>query len=298
MMQEKDQLSILIPVYNANCVNLVRQLQQQAVQAGIDYEIIVADDASPLRAAVEPNQAINSMSHCRFVTKECNTGSAATRNFLAHESRYRWLLFVDCDIEIADSRFISRYLSVLQGDVVSGGIAIGGDATALQSCLRYRYERHEAPNHSAAMRQQRPYRSFRSVNFIIRRDVMLACPFDERFKRSGYEDVLLGKRLHEQGFTICHIDNPVVMTDYEANSDYVVKTERSLHTLHEFRDDLRGYSRLLTFADGIHVGAVKSALRLGHRLFGAAIRHNLCGRHPSLRLFTLYKIGYYLNIKD
>ena len=41
-------LSILIPTYNYDCSRLIRDLQAQAEQAGIDYEIIVADDASPI----------------------------------------------------------------------------------------------------------------------------------------------------------------------------------------------------------------------------------------------------------
>ena len=38
-------LSILIPTYNYDCTQLVADLQQQAEQIGINYEIIVADDA-------------------------------------------------------------------------------------------------------------------------------------------------------------------------------------------------------------------------------------------------------------
>jgi hypothetical protein len=56
---------------------------------------------------------------------------------------------------------------------------------------------------------------------------------------------------------------------------------------------------LLTLVDGIHLGIVKSVIRLWHRLFGAIERRNLCGQRPSLTVFKLYKIGYYitLNIK-
>ena len=40
-------LSILIPTYDYDCRHLVNDLHEQAEQAGIVYEIIVADDASP-----------------------------------------------------------------------------------------------------------------------------------------------------------------------------------------------------------------------------------------------------------
>ena len=106
---KKKELSILIPNYNNVCVELVAVLQKQAELLGISYEIIVADDASPFKESVMQNQTINSLPNCRFISKEQNTGSAATRNFLARESQYRWLLFLDCDIVIPDAHFLERH---------------------------------------------------------------------------------------------------------------------------------------------------------------------------------------------
>ena len=53
------------------------------------------------------------------------------------------------------------------------------------------------------------------------------------------------------------------MTRYEENADYINKVERSLRTLHSFRSELRGYSRLLTLADGIHLGMVRRSSASG-----------------------------------
>lgn len=295
------ELSILIPVYNDNCTPLATELSRQAEAIGeLSYEIIVADDCSPDRAAVAPNRAVNALPHGRYIERPQNVGSAANRNLLARESRYEWLLFVDCDMDISSPDFLRRYLSeaaTAGADVIMGGIAIGGDAETLATNLRYRYEKHHEPHHTAPERSRRPFQSFRSCNFLIRRDTMLSCPFDERFKGSGYEDVMFGKQLKTAHIAIAHIDNPVLMTDYETNEDYVAKVERSLNTLHVFRHDLKGYSRLLTLADGIHIGLVRRCITLAHRLFGSMMRRNLCGHHPSLTIFKLYKLGYYLSIK-
>ena len=296
MEQKKTELSILIPVYNTVCVNFVRQLQQQAELTGIDYEIIVADDASPLQHCVEENRQISQLPHCQYLMKEVNTGAAATRNFLAQQSRYQWLLFLDCDMQLPNEQFITRYLASLTAPVINGGLSIGGDTRLLCSNLRYRYEKAEEPNHTPQRRQQRPYQSFRSTNFLIRRDIMLNHPFDERFRRSGYEDVFFGKQLRQHQVAITHIDNPLLMTDYETNADYVSKVERSLHTLYLFRQELRGYSRLLTLAEGIHIGVVRRFLAFLHRILAPMERRNLCGNHPNLTLFKLYRLGYYLNI--
>jgi hypothetical protein len=223
-----------------------------------------------------------------------NTGSAATRNFLARGARYDWLLFLDCDMEIVHSSFIRRYLDTEAVGVINGGISIGDGRS---QNLRYRYEKESEPFHTAEQRRRRPYQSFRSTNFIIERKSMLACPFDERFTRSGYEDVMLGKELRRHNIPITHIDNPTLMTDFETNPDYIAKIERSLHTLFRFRKELQGYSRLLTLVDGIHIGVVKTAIRLWHHLFGTLERRNLCGRRPSLTVFKLYRLGYYLNLE-
>jgi hypothetical protein len=83
---------------------------------------------------------------------------------------------------------------------------------------------------------------------------------------------------------------------FESNPDFVSKTEEGLHTLLLFRNELRGYSRLLTLVDGIHIPLILSIIRLSHRLFGTLIRRNLCGQRPNLLLFKLYKLGYYLSV--
>ena len=177
--------------------------------------------------------------------------------------------------------------------VVNGGICIIEDPR-LRHCLRYIYEKAAEPMHTAEKRQANRYQEFRSTNFLADRSVFESCPFDERFTRSGYEDVLFGKTLKQQRISVSHIDNPVMMTEFESNPNYVNKIERSLRTLHEFHQELRGYSRILTFADGIHISAVRTVIRLWHRIFGRLERRNLCSSRPWLKLFNIYRMGYYL----
>jgi len=294
----KQELSILIPAYNSICTGIVERLLKQCearekTHGDFAYEIIVADDHSPHTAAIEANRAIAQMPHCRFIEKETNTGSAATRNFLADESRYEWMLFLDCDMEIASSDFIDNYMDCDHQGVVNGGIAI---AQGPKGNLRYLYEKACEPNHTAEMRQKRPYHSFRSTNFMIERRIMQQCRFDERFKKSGYEDVLFGKQLKKNGIEMHHIDNPTVMTDFESNADYMDKIDRSLQTLYTFRTDLRGFSQLITLNDNIHLGIVRWMLRMLHRCVECAERKNLCSQYPSLKVFNLYRMGRYLTI--
>jgi glycosyltransferase involved in cell wall biosynthesis len=276
-------------------VGLVSVLQQQAAALDITYEILVADDASPDQDAIRINRAINELPHCRYIVKEQNSGSAATRNYLGARSRYHWLLFMDCDIDIPDDRFLERYVKDEHEGVINGGICIADD-DRLRHNLRYLYEKAAEGGHTAEKRQQKPYKDFHTSNFMIRRDLMLAHPFDERFRRYGYEDVLFGKTLRQHGIRIEHIDNPVGFDSFEENLAFVEKTEEGLHTLYEFSNELRGYNYLLTFVNGIHLGFVKAAIRLWHRLFGPIERHRLAGRHPNLTIFKIYKLGYYLSL--
>ena len=145
-------------------------------------------------------------------------------------------------------------------------------------------------------RQQQPYHDFHTANFCVSRQVMLSHPFDERFRYYGYEDVLFGKQLRADHIAITHIDNPMGFCTFESNPDFVSKTEEGLRTLYQFQSELRGYSRLITLVEGIHIPLILSLIRLSHRLFSGLIRHNLCGRHPSLKLFKFYKLGYYTTI--
>lgn len=294
----KRELSILIPVYNYICTPLVQGLCRQLEQLDIRCEIVVAEDGSSDESTLKANKDIGNMPYCRYLPRKENVGRASIRNLLAKESRYQWLLFLDCDMELPGDRFIDTYLHCPAEEVVDGGFAVKENAALMHRNLRYTYEWSEQANHSAARRAASPYRSFRTTNFLIRRDLMLAHPFDERFCNYGYEDVLFGKHLKQAGIGIAHIDNCMVLTDVEPNSVFVSKTEESLRTLYQFRDELRGYSHLLTVVNGIHVPPVRWVIYLWHKLFGCIERSLLCGSHPSLHIFRLYKLGYFLTLKN
>ena len=287
------ELSILIPCYNSRCTAMVRLLQGQCakVEQPFRYEIVVADDGSTDADVVRDNEAVNTLPCCHYVRKPSNTGSAATRNYLAQHSSYPWLLFLDCDMTVPDDHFIARYLQHTDYDVVNGGISIGQGS---DSCLRYLYEKRAESRHAVDKRQLAGFHEFRSTNFLIRRDLMLCTPFDERFTRSGYEDVLFGKTLSEQGATILHTDNPLVLDDFENNADYMLKCERNWRTLYQFRNELQGYSRLLTLVQ--RLSWLRPLIVLLHRLIAPAERRQLTGSRPSLFVFNLYRTGYFASL--
>lgn len=294
----KRELSILIPVYNDVCARLVKVLHSQAEDLGIDYEIIVAEDGSSNQATIEQNREIEQMSHVRHLVRKENVGRAAIRNILAQQSHYAYLLFIDCDVTVPDSLFLMRYMACPFDTVVDGGVSIGGDAQKLKGNLRHIYEKSCEEAHQTACRQRNPYHDFRTTNFMARRSVMTAHPFDERFRHYGYEDVMFGKAMRLHHIPIYHIDNPLCIEDFEDNSRFMEKTEEGLRTLYAFRNELRGYNRLLTMVGITEKSFPLILVRWWHALFGRLERSILTSKHPLLPVYHLYRIGYYVSLKN
>lgn len=264
---------------------------------GLWFEIVVADDGSTDFNAVQANRHINGLRHCRFVERKTNAGRSKIRNFLAKEAKGEWLLFLDSDVAIDDDMFIYRYLKSEGDTVIYGGVQIMDRAGTLSQNLRYRYEKAEEHKHTAGERSKAEHKSFRTTNFMARKDIMLNTPFDESITAYGYEDVLFGKRLCEKGIAVAHIDNPVTLMDYEDNERFVAKTEESLRTLFLLRQKIAGYSNMLAFIGKTTRIGLPSLLLAWHKMANKLERRNLTGRHPCLLVFKLYKIGYYISLK-
>lgn len=302
-------LSILLPSYNNVCVSLVQALQRQAdaLRGKLDkpfrYEIIVADDGSTDAACIDANRVTGDMLHCRYLRMEHNVGRAQIRNVLISESCGDYVLLIDSDLFLCDDNYLYRY-ATSTADVVYGGTRIGGDGLVmvdneantehLKGNLRYIYEKKAEPSHRAVFRQLRPNQEISVCNLYARRDIMEAHPFDSRFKAYGYEDVLFGKRLAESGIEVTHIDNPVLINEFEPNSVFVKKTEEAILTLCRFEQDLEGYSNLKTKVAALGRFIPLSLFRLWHRIMKNKEKRNLTGQKPSLLLFKLYKLGFFL----
>lgn len=302
-------LSILLPSYNNVCVSLVQALQRQAdalwgkLDKPFRYEIIVADDCSTDAACIDANRVIGDMLHCRYLRMEQNVGRAQIRNVLISESRGDYVLLIDSDLFLCDDNYLYKY-ATSTADVVYGGTRIGGEGFAmvdneantehLKGNLRYIYEKKAEPSHRAVFRQLRPNQEISVCNLYARRDIMKAHPFDSRFKAYGYEDVLFGKRLAESGIEVTHIDNPVLINEFEPNSVFVKKTEEAILTLCRFEQDLEGYSNLKTKVTTLGRFIPLPLFRLWHRIMKNKEKRNLTGPKPSLLLFKLYKLGFFL----
>lgn len=289
-----------MPSYNNTCYTLAEALHKQAESiccSDFKYEIIVADDGSTDLNAVEQNSRINELPNCKYIIRKENAGRAAIRNFLARQAKGEYLLFLDSDRQLCSNDFILRYMKLDGAEVACGGLRIGGDDGQLCHNLRYRMEKKYEPNNTARQRQQREYQNFNTSNFITRRDILLKIPFDERFRRYGYEDVMWGKQLHDNNIRILHIDNPIMLDDFETNDAFVRKMETGMHTLHQFREELHDYSSVIKAEEKLNRLHLTALYKLIFNATKYVIRKNLGGKHPAVPLLNIYKLGIFINIK-
>ena len=289
----------------------------------LGFEIIFADDGSADATARQRNAIIAQLPYCQYIERPKNVGRSAIRNFLAHTAHYSHLIFLDGDVAIKRGNFVQTYLAHrTDADVIIGTLhftrmhvafytaedIIGLTKMAKEETkkttepvlyddnLKYRYEQQFLAQHPVKKRMQQPYASFRTTNFMVRRDLLLAYPFDETFHEYGYEDTLFGKQLKEHGATLIHLDNAATIADYEDNATFVAKTEESLRTLAAHAHQLQGYSTLLQPVNKLTRLHLQPLIAFVFELFKGLLHKNLCSNSPSVFLFNVYKLGYYINL--
>lgn len=289
-----DSLSILIPVYNWDCTQLVRDLHFQGLVLGIPYEIIVADDCSTDEELQEKSRIVaESHENCRYFGLKHNIGRAAIRNFMADQSKYEKLLFLDCDSAIKDKLFLKKYVEVAdKAAVICGGIIHPDEIPQKGMELRYLYEKSAAFERSAGFRSKNPYLRFTSFSFLIEKSVFMAIRFDESYVGYGYEDVQFGHELEQNGISILHIDNPLAHLGLENSDAYLNKTRQAVLNAFEHKNEIGDSSKLLTHYNKVLKFRMRWLFRFIWAFFQKSMEKNLLGPKPRLRLFSLYKLCY------
>lgn len=283
-------LSILIPVYNVNCVSLVKKLYELALLTGIPFEILLVDDASCEEVRKE-NRVLNMLDGCHVLELNENHGPAFVRNYLGKQARYPYLLFLDTDTMPVSEDFLSVYLDYAGEQVVCGGFSY---QKMDDTDLRFKYGAR-VESQSATERGKYPYQRFISMNFFIPRELFLQVRFDETF-HLGYEDTVFGKRLKEAGISVLHIENPVWHMVVEDASAFLAKTRRSVKNLLGYEQELFPYVRLLRWYNGVKRFHAVAFTAFVFRLSQNLLEKNLTGKHPSLRFFAFYKLGYFCRL--
>jgi len=223
-------LSICIPIYNYDVRQLVRDLHRQASDAGVDFEILLADDGSQPQY-LELNRECATLSNTHLKELQKNGGRSRIRNLLAQWAMHPWLVFMDCDSQCPDNRFIQRYLDNLDDAlIVCGGRTYRSVPPQDGTLLHWLFgtQREVKP---ATIRARKPNHSFMTNNFVISSQLMKEITFNESLIGYGHEDTLFGLELLKKQIHIKHIDNPLIHVGLQNAEEFLSKTREGTRNL-------------------------------------------------------------------
>ncbi len=285
---------MLIPTRDFVPAELVEQIHRQAQDLGEPFEILVLDDASTQPEIQQGLARLEQNGWCRILTQQVNQGRAKARNILYKASTGRILLFIDSDARVIDAQFLSRHLAdISRAEVVCGGLT-NPPPPAPEGCeLRYRYETNaqRKGHRTAAWRNKHPYKSIASFQLLMRREVMERVPFQETIAGYGYEDVVFGLQLQEQGISVLHTDNNLEHTGINSNAAFLSNTEEAMHTLAALPEQWQQQIPLACTVRKLEKRHIAPIVRGLFHLIKPRIRRNLLGHHPSIHLYQTYKLG-------
>lgn len=294
-------LSILIPTYNYNVLQLILELQKQCLECKIIFEILVFDDGSKL--FVDENQHINSLENCRFEALKKNIGRSAIRNVLAKNAKFNSLLFLDADTIPIHNQFIKNYIVQITEDekIVYGGIKYQKQKPKKSQVLRWKYG-NSRESLSVEKRNENPYLSLLTLNFLIHKNIFEKVSFNETIPNLRHEDTLFSYNLKQQRIKIIHINNPVYHLGLDDFEVAIKKENESIIGLKYLIDHNllpTDYVRLSKIALRIKELKINFAFVFFYKTTRFIFLKNLSSNNPSLFIFDLYRLGNfcYLNAK-
>jgi len=290
-------LSILIPTYNFNIFPLVKEVHRQASELQITFEILVYDDASS-KTFDHSNASIAEFSHCYFKKLPVNIGRSAIRNTLSNNAQYESLLFIDAGTMPENNAFIAKYIALINNVAVTGGMTYKKEPIAKPYKLRWLYTKNRELNY---VQNKQISNLFHSSNFLIQKWALKKHPFDESLKGYGYEDLLFYDLLLKNGITVDFVNNPVIHMADDTTSEFIAKSEQGLQNLHglitskQLSVQTSGISK--TYSK-LNVFGLQYPIAWTYKIFKPLLLLNLKSSYPSLKLFDMYRLGYFCSIKN
>jgi len=288
-------LSILIPVYNFEIVELVADLHGLALDTGVLFEILCFDDGSDL-AFKKKNRQVKELARVIYEELPENLGRSKIRNELGKAAKYDYLLFMDCDSKVVSDDFIRKYVENLEPEtLVYGGRVYDSKAPedpALRFHWHYGREREQV---DYKIRQEQPYHAFQTNNFLIPRKIFLEILFEERLRQYGHEDTLFGFELKNRKVTILHIDNPLQHLGLESVDVFLDKTRKGIENLLQLNAVYPFIETKLLKAYRIcRRSGLAYPVRWGYWLFSGLVKRKLRSGKGDLRWFDFFKLGVML----
>lgn len=286
-------LSILIPIYQENCVNLVNDLQSQAKDLGCEWEILVFDDCSPIKC--EENKVIEQFANVEYRELKENLGRSRIRNLLASEAKGDILIFLDGDSKIVRDDFLKRYLQEIETkDLIRGGTVYCSKEKCPKGYeLHWKYGTKVESNKGLKNKDM-----FTTNNFCIRKSVFSSVRFRENIKGYGHEDTLFKFDFEKFGFSFLNIDNPVEHLGLKNFEDFISSNETAVKNLRNIFLNQRNKKII----QRIKIANVHNKLErlhlvglyvLFYKITRRLMLSLLAKRNPSLFILNLYKLGVY-----
>lgn len=289
-------LSILIPVYNFNVTSLIGELLNQAEKLNIQFEIICIDDKSKSKF-LDTNDNLRNLENVNYQILKENIGRSKIRNLLASESKYEYLLFLDCDIKISNPDFLEKYINqISKNDVIIGGLEYESldDNTDKNKLLRWAYGKNREEK-KAINRSKNPYLAFSVCNLLIKKSVSEKILFSEIISQYGHEDTLYGIELKAQKVKVKHIDNPVIHLGLDETDVFIKKTELGLENLKSLSNNYPGIIKLTKI--GRYYTGIRRTLIFSKPIFKltkSVTKSLLLNGSANLLVFDLYKLSFLL----
>ncbi|NNE33431.1 MAG: glycosyltransferase [Winogradskyella sp.] len=287
-------VSILIPIYNYCVTELLHALKLELDTIDCKYEILCCEDGSN-RCVEENAKIISEIDHATHIISERNIGRIATRQKLAHLSKYDHLVFLDADVLPLNNHLISTYLKYFpnQYDAVYGGYYYSETKPNSNLTLRWRYGKNYEQV-DAHVRNKKPYKIVISGNFLIKKQLFL--DINSKIKSAGYGyDNYFGALLKTKKSSVLHINNHVLHNGLDTNAVYLKKIEKSVETIFELHYKFSQFTTDITLLEvfkNIDKLGISKLIAWMFTILKSSLKKQLLGSSPNLKLLQFYKLGY------
>ncbi|WP_299890762.1 glycosyltransferase family 2 protein [uncultured Lacinutrix sp.] len=287
-------LSVLIPTYNYDISALIAELHQQLIKTKKAFEILVLEDGST--KDINDN---STLSHTTIIVNKNNNGRVKARQLLAEKAQYDWLLFLDADVAPKNETFIAQYLKAIDSnnDAVFGGFTYHDTKPEDSYLLRWTYgkTKEEIP---ANIRNKKKYKVIISANFLIKKTVFLTINSEIPTSKGYGFDNYFGTFLKLKAISVLHIDNEVYHLGIEKSDTYLRKKEQAALTLlklYNKNNSISSDNDLLNLFMTLKRWKLAGIFSSIHQWLKVAMKNNLLGKKPSIKILQLYRISFMCN---